>query len=207
MQYDTLSAACVTALCRVDECTIELWVKAGHLPGAFQEFFADGNHWRVPRAHVEQFIVDRDQPSDPTALVVVLSPVRDDRQITSAEVQAQFYEISPDTLHALQHWLDLGGEPAPASDDVIFGDRLERLFTLITQPDGTPFTNEAIAERAGLTDGTYVWKLRNKRWRAQDPKLSTVAALARAFGVSPMHFFVHTDVYALLAKERQSEEV
>ncbi|MBN1813203.1 MAG: hypothetical protein JXA14_15310 [Anaerolineae bacterium] len=208
MRHDTLSAAQISALCGVDERTIERWIKAGHFSGAFRERAAGQDHRRVPRAHVEQFLADRDQPSDPTALIVVFSPVRGDSQTAPAEVEAQIYEVGLDTLHTLCHWLDLGGEPAPASDDLpAFGDRLERLFALITRPDGTPFTNEAIAQRAGLADGTYVWKLRNKRWRAQDPKLSTVAALARAFGVSPMHFFVHDDVYALLAKKRQSKEV
>jgi excisionase family DNA binding protein len=206
MRHDTLSAAQVSALCGVDERTVERWIEEGRFSGAFREHAAGRDHWRVPRATVERFLADRDRPSDLTALIVVFSPVRGNCQTTPAEVQAQIYTVGPDTLHTLCHWLDLDGEPAPTLDDVpIFGDRLERLFALITRPDGTPFTNEAIAQRAGLADGTYVWKLRNKRWRAQDPKLSTIAALARAFGVSPMHFFVHSDVYALWAEERQRQ--
>jgi len=208
MRHNTLSVAEVSALCGIDERAVERWIEEGHFSGAFKELVAGQNHPRVPRADVERFLTARDQPSDPTALIVVLSPVRGDCQITSVEVQAQICEIGLDTLRTLCRWLDRGGEPASVSDYVpAFGDRLERLFALVTQPDGTPYTNAAIARRSGLTDGKYVWKLRNKKWRAQDPKLSTVAALARSFGVSPMHFFVHNDVYALLAKRRQSKEV
>jgi transcriptional regulator with XRE-family HTH domain len=205
MQHTLLSAAQISALCGVDVCIVERWIEERRLFGALREYATSQDCWRTPHDHVERFLAESDQPSDPAALVVVFSPIRDSCQ-TTPEVRAHVYEVSLDTLHTLQCWLDLGGEPATASDDCpAFGDRLERLFALVTQPDGTPFTNETIAERAGLTDGTYVWKLRNKKWRAQDPKLSTVAALARAFGVSPLHFFVHNDVYALLAKERQSK--
>jgi hypothetical protein len=193
MQHTALSVAQVSALCGVGERTVEQWIEEGRFSGALREHAAGKDHRHVPL-------------SDSTALVVILSPMQGNCQTAPAEVQAQIYEVGPDTLDALRHWLDPGGEPVPASDEPPdFGDRLERLFALVTRPDGTPFTNEEIAQRAGLTDGTYVWKLRNKKWRAQDPKLSTVAALAQAFGVNPMHFFVHSDVYALLAKYRQSE--
>jgi hypothetical protein len=206
MRHDTLSVAEVSALCGIDERAIEQWIKEGHFPGAFKDLVAGQDHWRVPRAGVERLLTERDQPPEPTALIVAFSPVQGDCQIASTEVQAQIYEVGLDTLHTLCHWLGLGGGPAPASDDLpAFGDRLECLFALVTRPDGTAFTNETIAQRAGLADGTYVWKLRSKKWRAQDPKLSTVAALARAFGVSPMHFFVHSDVCALMAKKKQSK--
>jgi hypothetical protein len=206
MQHTMLSAAQISALCGVDVCIVKRWIEERRLFGALREYATGQDCWRAPRDHVERLLIESDQPSDPAALVVVFLLTRGSCQ-TSPEVQAQIYEVSPDTLYTLQQWLDQGGEPVPVSDDPPdFGERLERLFALVTRPDGAPFTNEAIAQRSGLTDGKYVWKLRNKKWRTQDPKLSTVVALARAFGASPTHFFVHSDVYALLAKERQNEE-
>ena len=206
MQHAMLSAAQISTLCGVDEHTVEQRIEEGCLFSTLREHATDRSHWRVPRDHVRRLLTQSDQPSDPTVLIVTFSPARNSSQVT-AEVRAQIYEVGPDTLDALCHWLDLGGEPVSASDDLpAFGDRLERLFALITQPDGTPFTNKTIAKRAGLTDGKYVWKLRNTKKRARNPKLSTVTALARAFGVSPIHFFVHSDVCALMAKDRQSKE-
>lgn len=98
MQHTTLSAK-VSALCGVDERTVERWIEEERFSGAFREHAAGRDHRRVPRAHVEQFIVDRDRPSDATALVVVFSPVQGNCQAAAAEMQAQIHAVGLDTLH------------------------------------------------------------------------------------------------------------
>lgn len=73
------------------------------------------------------------------------------------------------------------------SDD-IFARKLERLFDKIRKSDGTPYSNQEVADSlgGGTTPG-HIWKLR--KGVVKNPKYSMIKALIDFFGVSPSYFF------------------
>jgi hypothetical protein len=53
-----------------------------------------------------------------------------------------------------------------------FAEKLDRLFELVTRPDGQPFGHTEVATGAGVT-AAYVWRLRRGREWATVLALST----------------------------------
>jgi transcriptional regulator with XRE-family HTH domain len=70
----------------------------------------------------------------------------------------------------------------------IFARKLDRLFDKIRKPDGSPYSNQEVADSlgGGTTPG-HIWKLR--KGVVKNPKYSMIKALIDFFGISPGYFF------------------
>jgi excisionase family DNA binding protein len=203
MNTTTLSTSEVAVICDVDRRTVSRWVTAGKFPGAYKKARQGRPEWRIPHSDVDAFLAERNQSPMPVAMLVLIPRLNPDTEATATQLPARTYQIGLPALKTLEHWLGLEQSLSPIGNDLPdFGHKLRRLIAILAKPDGKPYNDQEIGERSGLSE-QQVKRLRYGH--TPDPRMSVVLALSGAFDVSPLHFLVEDDRYALAAKARQEQ--